>query len=156
MIGNSNKIHFKQILIDSYNYKALKVLGKTGDSFNDVISSLIKSNNKYRQEISNSLDKITFSPNNKSFRLRIDSTLRKLGVISIECHRDHMTINFRGEVACNIDYPENIEDLQDSIESGLRLKTELFESNIQTIGSYISENIGQIRVALEQIRDEEI
>ena len=37
----SNK-QYKQILIDSGNYNALKEMGKTGDSFNSVISKLIK------------------------------------------------------------------------------------------------------------------
>jgi predicted CopG family antitoxin len=36
----SNK-QYKQILIDSDNYNALKEMGKTGDSFNQVISKLI-------------------------------------------------------------------------------------------------------------------
>ena len=38
-----------------------------------------------------------------------------------------------------------MDNLQYSIESELRLYTELFESNIQTIGCYISENAGQIK-----------
>jgi predicted CopG family antitoxin len=38
---NSNK-RYKQILIDSDNYNALKKLGQTGDSFNSVISKLIE------------------------------------------------------------------------------------------------------------------
>lgn len=33
---------YKQILIDFENYNALKDLGKTGDSFNLVITKLIK------------------------------------------------------------------------------------------------------------------
>ncbi len=37
----SNK-GYKQILIDVENYKALKELGQTGDSFNSVISKLIE------------------------------------------------------------------------------------------------------------------
>jgi predicted CopG family antitoxin len=36
-----NNTQFKQILIDLDNYNALKELGKTGDSFNDVIGSLL-------------------------------------------------------------------------------------------------------------------
>lgn len=43
MLG-SNK-QYKQILIDSDNYDALKRLGQTGDSFNSVISKLIKNLN---------------------------------------------------------------------------------------------------------------
>ena len=36
-----NNTQFKQILIDLDNYNALKDLGKAGDSFNDVIGSLL-------------------------------------------------------------------------------------------------------------------
>jgi predicted CopG family antitoxin len=36
----SNK-QYKQILIDSDNYDALKEMGQTGDSFNQVISRLV-------------------------------------------------------------------------------------------------------------------
>lgn len=63
-----------------------------------------------------------------------------------------MTINFRGEIVCNVDYPENMVNLQESVESELRLRTELFESNIRTIGSYISEYGGLIKNALKQMK----
>lgn len=150
-LENTNK--YKQILIDVDNYNALKELGKAGDSFNDVIRSLIRSNTtEYNQYTEYSFDNIVFGPNNKSFKLRIDSALRKLGVIFIECHRDCMTINFRGEIVCNVDYPENMVNLQESVESELRLRTELFESNIRTIGSYISEYGGLIKNALKQMK----
>jgi predicted CopG family antitoxin len=36
-----NKL-YKQILIDTNNYNALKEMGQTGDSFNRVITKLIK------------------------------------------------------------------------------------------------------------------
>ncbi len=36
-----NNTQFKQILVDLDNYNALKELGKAGDSFNDVIGSLL-------------------------------------------------------------------------------------------------------------------
>jgi predicted CopG family antitoxin len=39
-MSNSNK-HYKQILIDNDNYNTLKEMGKTGDSFNHVITRLI-------------------------------------------------------------------------------------------------------------------
>lgn len=38
---SSNK-RYKQVLIDIDNYTDLKKLGQTGDSFNSVISKLIK------------------------------------------------------------------------------------------------------------------
>lgn len=36
----SNKIH--TIAIDDHNYQALRSLGSVGDSFNDVVTGLIK------------------------------------------------------------------------------------------------------------------
>lgn len=42
------KTQFKQILIDLDNYNALKDLGKAGDSFNDVIGSLL---NRFKIEV---------------------------------------------------------------------------------------------------------
>ena len=41
----SNK-SYKQILIDNDKYNALKEMGKTGDSFNSIISKLVKNHNK--------------------------------------------------------------------------------------------------------------
>ena len=40
MFGSNKR--YKQILIDLDNYQSLKEMGKTGDSFNSVISKLIK------------------------------------------------------------------------------------------------------------------
>ena len=40
MFGSNKR--YKQILIDTANYSALKKMGQTGDSFNSVISKLIK------------------------------------------------------------------------------------------------------------------
>jgi len=84
--------------------------------------------------------------------LRIDSTLRKLDVISITCHKDHLKISCRGDEGIVVYYPKAMDNLQESIQSELRLYTELFESNIRTIGCYVSENVGQIKSALTQIK----
>lgn len=46
---NSNK-RYKQILIDVDNYTALKKLGQTGDSFNSVITKLIR---KFKEGVEN-------------------------------------------------------------------------------------------------------
>ena len=43
---NKGNKSYRQILIDSDNYNALKEMGKTGDSFNSVISKLIKNFNE--------------------------------------------------------------------------------------------------------------
>ncbi|HEU5120397.1 MAG TPA: hypothetical protein VFT71_05375 [Candidatus Nitrosocosmicus sp.] len=45
----SNK-RYKQILIDTDNYNALKRLGQTGDSFNSVITKLIR---KFKEGVEN-------------------------------------------------------------------------------------------------------
>lgn len=63
-----------------------------------------------------------------------------------------MEIEFRGDYRLIIQYPENIDDLANAVESELRLRTELFESNIQTIKGYISENLEQMKGALKQIK----
>jgi predicted CopG family antitoxin len=39
----------RQIIVDETNYRALKDLGKAGDSFNDVIKRLLE--NKPKEEI---------------------------------------------------------------------------------------------------------
>jgi predicted CopG family antitoxin len=43
---NRGNKSYKQILIDNDNYKTLKEMGKTGDSFNSVVSQLI---NRFRE-----------------------------------------------------------------------------------------------------------
>lgn len=96
-------------------------------------------------------DVIVFE-SDKHFKLRIDSSLRKLGVIFITCYKDWMEIEFRGDFGLIIQYPENIDDLPDAVESELRLRTELFESNIQTIKAYISKNLELIKGALKQTK----
>lgn len=147
-----NNTQFKQILIDLENYNALKNLGKAGDSFNDVIRILIGTNINEKHDTVSSLDKIVLDPDNKSFMLRIDAALRKLGITYITCNKDHLVISFRGGYSVIVDYPNNMDDLHDAIESELKLGTELFESNIQTISCYISGFGDQIKSALKQIK----
>lgn len=48
----SNK-NYKQILVDKDNCNTLKELEKTGDSFNDIIRSLINKSNSKREVKSN-------------------------------------------------------------------------------------------------------
>lgn len=82
---------------------------------------------------------------------RINSTLRKLGIIDIKCHKSCMEIVLRGKnIGVIIRYPENIDSLADVVE--VRLQTLLYESNIQTIRYYIYENLEQIKQALEPIK----
>jgi hypothetical protein len=85
--------------------------------------------------------------------VRISSTLRKLGIIDIKCHKIWMEIGLRGEnMGVIIHYPQNIDYLADAVEEEVRLQTPLYESNIQTIRYYIEENLEQIKDALNQIR----
>ena len=118
-----------------------------------MIGSLIGANtNGGHADVVYIFGNIVSTTSNQTFMLRINSALRKLGVISVTCHKDHLTIYCRGNKRIDIHYPENMDNLQDSIESELRLQTELFESNIRTIGCYISEYAGQIKRALTQIK----
>jgi hypothetical protein len=69
----------------------------------------------------------------KQFRLRIDSTLRSLGVIQIICNSDFMDIEFSGEFVVTIHYPDNIEELREVIEAELVLQTRLSKIGIDKI-----------------------
>jgi hypothetical protein len=98
-------------------------------------------------------DVIVFTSNNH-FMLRINSTLRKLGIIDITCHKTWMQIGLRGEdVDIIIHYPDNLDHLPDAVEEEVRLQTPLYESNIQTIRDYISQNLKPIKVAIKQIKE---
>ena len=93
-------------------------------------------------------DVIVFTSDNY-FMVRIDSTLRKLGIIDVTCHSNRMEIGLRNEeVGVMIRYPENLDYLPDAVEEEMRLQTPLYESNIQTIRYYIYENLEQIKQAL--------
>lgn len=95
---------------------------------------------------------IVFTSKNQ-FMVRISSTLRKLGIIDIKCHKSWMEIGLRGEdMGVIIHYPDNLDFLADAVEEEVRLQTQLYESNIQTIRYYIDENLEQIKNALNQIR----
>lgn len=97
-------------------------------------------------------DVIVFTSNNH-FMVRINSTLRKLGIIDITCHSSKMEIGLRGmEVGVIIYYPDNLDHLPDAVEEEVRLLTPLSESNIQTIRYHIYENLEEIKDALNQIK----
>jgi hypothetical protein len=87
------------------------------------------------------------------FKVRIDSALRKLGIINIKCYKDWMNIGLRGEEAgIRIDYPDDLDYLPDAVEEEVRFQTSYYESNIQTIKGYISENLELVKSALKQIK----
>lgn len=89
----------------------------------------------------------------KVFKIRIDSALRKLGIIEITCYSDRTEIGLRGEDICiRIEYPNDLDYLPDAVEEEVRFQTSYDESNIQTIRSYISENLELIKVAVKQIK----
>ena len=90
---------------------------------------------------------------NSHFMLRINSALRKLGIIDIKCHGSWMEIGLRGEdTGVIIHYPDNLDYLANAVEEEVRLQTPLYESNIQTIKYYIDENLDQIENALTLIK----
>ena len=87
-----------------------------------------------------------------AFKVRIDSALRKLGIIDISCHSDRMEVGLRGEESgIRIDYPDNLDYLPEAVEEEVRFQTSYYESSIQTIKGYISENLELIKGALKQI-----
>jgi hypothetical protein len=86
------------------------------------------------------------------FKVRIDSALRKLGIIDITCYKDWMNIGLRGdEAGIRIEYPDDLPLLPDAVEE-VRFQTTYYESKIQTIRAYISENLELIKDALKQIK----
>lgn len=86
--------------------------------------------------------------------VRIDSTLRKLGIIDITCQSNRMEIGLRGmEVGVIIHYPDNLDYLPDAVEEEVRLQTPLYEFGIQTIRNYIGEYLKLIKGALMQIME---
>ena len=98
------------------------------------------------------IDKIVFISEDV-FKVRIDSALRKLGIIDITCYKDWMNIGLRGdEAGIRIDYPDDLDYLSYAVEEEVRFQTSYYESNIQTIKGYISENLELIKSALKQIK----
>lgn len=84
------------------------------------------------------------------FKVRIDSALRKIGIVDITCYKDWMNIGLRGdEAGIRIEYPVDLDYLSDAVEEEVRFQTSYYESNIQTIQGYISENLKQIKSALK-------
>ena len=61
-----------------------------------------------------------------------------------------MNIGLRGdEAGIRIEYPVDLDYLSDAVEEEVRFQTSYYESNIQTIQGYISENLKQIKSALK-------
>ena len=61
-----------------------------------------------------------------------------------------MNIGLRGdEAGIRIEYPVDLDYLSDAVEEEVRFQTSYYESNIQTIKGYISENLEQIKSALK-------
>ena len=150
-----NTYTYKQIIIDSDKYNALKNLGKTGDSFNKVLGTLInrikiEGGKAYRMSLI--INKIVFISDDV-FKVRIDSALRKLGIVDITCYKDWMEMGLRGEdVGIRIEYPDDLDYLPDVIEEEVRFQTSYYESNIQIIKAYISENLELIKGAVKQLK----
>ncbi|MDN5846862.1 MAG: hypothetical protein L0H53_11380, partial [Candidatus Nitrosocosmicus sp.] len=71
-----------------HNYNSFKGLGKSGDSFNNVIHGLLHTTNTYNQTISEGArinGIIEINIDNKSFFLKINSGLHKVGINKIIC-----------------------------------------------------------------------
>lgn len=105
-----------------------------------------------RNRVSLIIDKIVFISED-AFKVRIDSGLRKLGIIDITFYSERMEIGLRGDDSgITIDYPDDLDFLSDVVEEEVRFQTSYYESNIQTIKGYISENLELIKSALTQIK----
>lgn len=96
-------------------------------------------------------DSIVFVTSDQ-FMVRINSALRKLGIIDITCKKNHMEFNLMGDESVRIHYPKNLHHLPDVVEEEIRLQIPLYESSIQAIRYYINENLEQIKNALNQIK----
>jgi len=153
IFGNTNQ--FKQILVDLDNYKALKELGKTSDSFNNVIRDLLnKTKSSLRastQDMENN-DLIEIDPDNKSIILKIDSGLRKVGVNRIIGFKDHLEIDYLDEAIVNVVYPKYLLEIPREVESAL-LKSNLRLPNfaIKRIVEYFEEHEYKIEVGISKI-----
>ena len=157
-VSMGSNTQFKQILIDLDNYKALKELGKTGDSFNNVIRDLLNKTTRYlrasTQDIENN-DLIEMNADNKSFILKIDSGLRKVGVNRIIGFRDHLEIDFLDEAGVNIVYPRDLQEIPREIGSAL-LNSNLRLPNyaIKRIVKYFQEYMFRIERMANTIRSQ--
>ncbi|MGD9673730.1 MAG: hypothetical protein AB7U98_09655 [Candidatus Nitrosocosmicus sp.] len=152
-----NTKQYKQVLIDLDNYNTLKDLGKAGDSFNDVITNVLciigtkenKSNSVIKKE-----SVIRIYPEDHYFKVLIDSGLRKAGVDYIMGFKEYMNIVFLvDEYKVRIDYPEQLENLSQEVESEL-LGCDLGLPNyvITRIVRYIQENVtGDIEDSIKQL-----
>lgn len=150
-----NNTHFKQILVDIDNYNALKELGKAGDSFNDVIRDLLNKIKSYlrapTQDMENN-DLIEINSDSKSFILKIDSGLRKVGVNQITGFQDCLEIDFLDENCVTVDYPYDLLKIPEEVESAL-LNSDLRLANyaVRRIVEYFQEHGYDIEVGIREI-----
>ncbi len=64
-----------------------------------------------------------------------------------------MNIGLRGdEAGISIEYPDDIDYLSYAVEEEVRFQTSYYESNIQTLKGYISDNLELIKSAFKQIK----
>ena len=150
-----NNTQFKQILIDLDNYNSLKELGKAGDSFNDVVRTLLTKPNASKAislEELNIENVIEMNADNKSFILKIDSGLRKVGVNRITGFREHLKIDFLDETGVILEYPSDLLQLPKGVESAL-LKSNLRLPNyaVKRIVEYFEEHQYKIEDVISKI-----
>ena len=50
-MNHVNKLYYKRIVVNETNYRKLKGLGSTGDSFKDVITDILEKINGLQQSI---------------------------------------------------------------------------------------------------------
>lgn len=151
----SNKMQFKQILIDLDNYNALKELGKAGDSFNNVIRALLNKteSTSHPSSVDSSFENmIEINPDNKSFILKVDSGLRQVGVNRIIGFKDHLEIDYLDESSVNVVYSKDLLEIPREVESAL-LNSNLRLPNyaVKRIVEYFEEHEYKIEVGISKI-----
>lgn len=146
---SGNTIKYKQILINLDNYNALKELGKTGDSFHDLLNKAVDiSPNSSNEIIENRL--IEIGPDKNSFLLKINPGLRKVGVNQITCFKDYLKIDYLDESHVDVDYPKDLLRIPKEVESGL-LNSSLRLPNyaVKRITDYFQEHVYTLEAGIK-------
>jgi hypothetical protein len=83
--------------------------------------------------------------------VRIDRSLRRLGVSQIISTKDHLEIGFTGGYGVMVPYCKKLNDLLEAIEKALLLETELSPKQIDNIRFYVNDHIEEIENTLKEI-----
>ena len=97
-------------------------------------------------------DLIEINPDNKSFILKIDSGLRKVGVNRIIGFKDHLEIDYLDEGIVNVVYPKDLLEISGEVESALLNSNMRFPNYaVKRIVEYFEEQEYKIEVGISKI-----